>query len=345
MWWIAAVAILLILIAYGLVDITYTKGFGRRTEDPGQPYTYYYEHYKKDHPRKTVDIPGTKAMLKGFIYGAENTKALLIFAHGIGAFHETYLSTILWFADQGYRVLAPDFTGSGSSGGKGTLGLPQSAIDMNSVLDYVENDPELSALPVVMMGHSWGSYGVGASLNWKHDVRAAVCCAGFDDPVDMASFTFNLLFGRLGRAASLLIALYSRIHFGKAGLYKASKGINRADIPVLIVQGSEDPLVTADRYSMYAHRHEITNGKVEYLYLTKKYCSSHGSMFFTDTANEALARIDQKIADLHLSASDASDSKKAELYETLDKDLMSEPNSAFLQKADAFFRKALEVGE
>ena len=46
--------------------------------------------------------------------------------------------------DHGWRVLAYDATGSCESEGEGTVGLVQSALDLDAALTYVENNASLS---------------------------------------------------------------------------------------------------------------------------------------------------------------------------------------------------------
>lgn len=165
---VLAVLILALFIITAVIVRTYA-----RADIPEYTVRYYYEHYEKDYPREEVTLLSGENTLHAYIYGQQNDKALLVFGHGSGGFHEDYMDHIVWFVDHGYRVFASDLTGSGNSGGKGIMGMPQSAIDMDAILTYIENDPELSGMKKVLYGHSWGAYGVTAVLNFDHDVTAA----------------------------------------------------------------------------------------------------------------------------------------------------------------------------
>lgn len=338
---LAVVILLLCVILYCLISTVYTKGFGKHTGGNAHYLTYLYDHYSDRYHRREVVISGKAAELHAFIYGEENSKALVVFAHGIGAFHEEYMSAIIWLVDHGYRVLAPDLSGSGHSSGH-TTGLPQSAIDLHSVLCYIEKDPELSKLPVMLFGHSWGSYGVGAALNYDHAVKAVVHIAGYNDPIEMMTDVFRMTFGKNAGAATPFLRLYHRIHFGKAGFFSVVNGLNRANIPALVVQGAEDPLNTPDGNSIYAHRNQVKNKKVEYMYITKEGCANHGSPFHTDAANRLETKILQDIAELTKQFSGEELEQKLELYYAdIDRNLLSQPNPELMEYVDAFYSKAL----
>ena len=76
---------------------------------------------------------------------------------------------------------------SGHSEGSGTRGLPQSALDLDAALDYIESDESLNSFPVFLMGHSWGGYAVTAVLNFDHEIAGSVSVAGYNDPMTMIS--------------------------------------------------------------------------------------------------------------------------------------------------------------
>ena len=339
----AAVPAVLCAGTYAVIGGMCSKAFGERPDKDKARYTYMFEHYAAYYPRREVSFPGTAGELHGFIYGEKNEKALVVVCHGIGAFHEDYLSTIIWFVDHGYRVFAPDFTGSGYSEGKGTMGLPQSAIDLDRVLSYIENDPELNRLPKLLFGHSWGAYAVGAVGNFQHDVKAAVTVAGFNDPIEQLGSVFEGLLGKAGKAAYPFLRLWHRRRFGENGLLRAVDGINRSGIPTLIVQGAEDQLNAPDGTSIYAARSEITNPKVKYHVISKPYCADHLSPFFTDEANESVKDMVPILTEINRKyKGDEQQKKTAEYYASLDKELMSRPNEPFYTLVNEFYEEVLQ---
>lgn len=339
---ILVLLLIVCVVVYVCISTMYTKSFGSRPEMNRGHYTYFYDYYEMKYPREEVTFSGSAARLHGFIYGEENHKALVVVAHGIGAYHEDYMSSIIWFVDHGYRVFAVDFTGSGHSEGKGTMGLPQSAIDMDTVLSFIEADSSLNQLPKVLFGHSWGAYAVAAVLNFQHDVKAVVTVAGFNDPVHQIGEVFVMLLGKFGKLLYPFLNLFHLIQFGKNGFLRAVDGINKAGIPILIVQGMEDQLNAPNGTSIYAAREKITNPKVKYHILTKEHCSDHLSPFHTDEANEKLWHMAQDLTEINSKYQGQEQiDKTREYYESFDKEIMSIPNEKLYIVVDTFYNDAL----
>lgn len=334
----AAVAVLLAVIIYLIFSAMHSAAFGKRPVQNEESSSYTYEHYKESLTRKEVTFKGTCAELHAFIYGEENSKALIVFAHGIGGQHEEYMSSIAWFVKNGYRVFAVDFSGSGKSGGKGTISLAQSAIDLDSAMTYIEADSELNKLPKVLFGHSWGAHGVASALNYGHDVKATVCVAGYNCPVDQLAFSL----GKIGAFLKPYMKAYYRLNYGKKGAYTAVSGINKANTPVLLVQGEKDPINTPTGTGIYAYRSKITNPKVEYMYITKPHCASHSSPFYVDEANYIMSELEALYFEYSGKDKNEEFERRVNEYkQKFDKELFSRPNEEFLSQVDAFFVKSI----
>ena len=132
--------------------------FGRADEPDG--LTVRYADVAADYPRQTVTFSSGSAQLTGWLYPAEDAAALVVIAHGLGADAEVYLPETMHFVDEGYSVLTYDATGTGASGGSGTRGLAQSALDLDAALTRAEQED----LPILLFGHSWGGYAAAAVL-------------------------------------------------------------------------------------------------------------------------------------------------------------------------------------
>ncbi len=331
-------ALVLIFTAATIVTaVNMDANFGRG-EYPDQRFTpdYLYEHYEEDYPRVEVSFKSGENTLRGFIYGAENKKALLVFAHGIGNVHEGYMKELLWFVDRGWRVFAYDATGSGYSEGEGTRGLPQSALDLNEALNFAERDERLSGLPVYLMGHSWGGYAVAAVLNFDHDIKGVASVAGYAEPVQMIYEFAEDVVGDFRPLLYPSICLYNKLRFGKYSGLSAVDGINKADVPVLIIHGTKDAMIGYDGSAIINRRNEITNTKAEYLTLEGV---THTGMFYTEEAraynNGTFS--DQRRALFEKYGEDIPEEELAALYENADRDLMNTPNEELLTKIESFF--------
>ena len=303
---------------------------------------YFYEHYKDRYPRRNVSFYSGKNRLQGYIFGEQNSKGLLVFAHGINSGHESYIQEIVWMVDQGWRVFAYDATGSCTSEGIGTTGLIQSALDLHAALTYVESDETLKNLPVCLMGHSWGGYAVAAGLYFDHKVKASASIAGYSDSIQMM---MRFAGATMGKATALLrpfAYLEHLILFGKYATLTAVDGINRANIPVMLIHGTGDELVRYDITGIVAHRDEITNPNVIIYPMSDKGQDAHCSIFHNAKSVEEIARINECLSKCKEKyGEDIPDEERQRILDDADLDLFNLPNDKLLGDINAFFEKSL----
>lgn len=330
--------VLLVLIAAQTVTHILLNDNFSRGEYAKYSTKYSYDHYEKDYPRKNVSFKSGKNTLQGYIYGNENDKGLLVFAHGIGGGHENYLSFITYMVDKGWRVFAYDATGSCTSEGDGTNGLPQSAIDLDNALTYIENDSDLSKLPKFLAGHSWGGYAVAAVLNFGHDIKAIASISGYAYPMDMIMETAE---GMMGKASKLLYPFvwtdcFAR--FGSKTNMSAVDGINKSDVPVMIIHGKKDTMIGYDRSSIISQKNNITNKNVEYYTIDDKY-SGHSNIFNSEKANDYLEKLNKEYDKTAEKYKDGKvpESERKKFFDSVDKDIANEPNKKLFDDINNFF--------
>lgn len=135
-----------LICSVAAVQVMNAALFGRADEPAG--LTVRYADVAADYPRQTVTFSSGSAQLTGWLYPAEDAAALVVIAHGLGADAETYLPETMHFVDSGYSVLTYDATGTGASGGSGTRGLAQSALDLDAALTRAEQED----LPILLFG-------------------------------------------------------------------------------------------------------------------------------------------------------------------------------------------------
>lgn len=333
--------IIIIIFAAGMTITSYLMGqnFSRGDyADPRYTADYYYEHYREDYPRIEVSFQSGGNKLKGFIYGGDNDKGLLVFAHGIGGGHEDYMKTLIWFVDKGWRVFGYDATGSGHSEGSGTRGLPQSALDLNAALDYIENDESLNEFPVFLMGHSWGGYAVTAVLNFDHEIAGSVSIAGYDDPMNMISEFADGMMGD-SSVAYPFMWIYNKVLYWNYSDLSAVDGINSSDVPVMIIHGTGDGTIGYDRSAIIAQRDRITNPNVQYLTLDEM----HSTMFNAKESREYSDELNMEYERLYEQYNgEIPDSVKEEFYAAADKDRLNIPNGEFLEHIEKFYDDILD---
>ena len=303
-----------------------------------------YADYKDRCSRTSVSFLSGKNRLQGYIYPAKEPKGLILFAHGIGVGHEYYLRDILWMVEHGWTVLAYDATGSCESEGDGTRGLVQSALDVDAALTYIESQKELSRLPVCLMGHSWGGYAVTAGLWFSHAVTASASICGYAHPLEMM-----IEFARayIGKGLALLapfVWLEQKITFGKYASLSAPDGINRADVPVLLIHATEDEVISLDGASIVAHAKEIKSKHTEIFLSDQKGQTGHGSIFRHKESVSYIESVDREFEALS-SAHGGKPSKEVReaFFGSIDKERYNRPNEELLSVIDAFFEGAIKA--
>ena len=259
---IVIIAIKLVLIAAALMLFltisVYYLNFGRRF-GVNQGFVRYAH-------RQTSFYSGQNR-LNGFIFGEDNDKGLIVISHGLGGGGLSYLREIRFFVDSGWRVFTFDKTASYTSEGRGTRGLPQSAIDLNAALNYIKSQEW--ELPIMLYGHSWGGYAVTAVLNFDHDICAVVSIAGFAGPMIMLQEAARVMMGPFGNLARPYLWALQQVLFGNYAGLCAVEGINRAGIPVMLIHGQADNVVSYSGAGIIAQGERINNPYV--LFVSRYY--------------------------------------------------------------------------
>lgn len=344
---IVLLVILFILITLAVAGFTFSKLY---TDKTFRPYTIekdssvaHFDWYERKghYTRRIVRFPSGQNMLEGQIYGEENTRALVVFCHGIWSGPEEYLMPVTYLVDRGYRVFCFSYTSYGNSEGTWAKGLPQSPRDLDAALSYIRTEPSLQKLPLFLMGHSWGAYAVTAVMNMQHsEVRGLVALSGFNDPLEMTLDVASKVVGRGG--AALLkpwLILLNRNSFGRDWRLTAVDGLNASGVPALIVHGTADDFIGYETCSIIAKRDRITDPGAEYLTLPGK---NHNNYF----GDEETAAYQEEIAKGYraLSAKYKGRVPAAErhrYYSTVDLERANRPNTALYDQFDAFYQKVL----
>ncbi len=247
--WIGAIsaATALIILPLGTV-VAYEVIFG---------YSYQTESWLE---YKTADFEGLLTersdfktedgtVLAGYKYRREGAgKGVVVVAHGLGGGgHNGYMPFIDRFAKAGYHVFAYDATGNDNSGGDDVVGLPQGVIDLDYALRHVKGIKEYAGLPLMLFGHSWGGYSVGAVLNLHPDVKAAVIVAGFNESKDMLFCHGKEYLGFMAKPLFGYVTLYEKLKFGAdTAELSAVEGMKSTDASIMIVHSKDDGNVYAE---------------------------------------------------------------------------------------------------
>jgi len=276
-----------------LANKTYSYAFGRIEEVSDDEFHTYMTWKDIDHTkysRENVYFYSGENKLQGFVYGGSNNNGLVIVSQGLGNTADHYLRIVMYFVDKGWRVFSYNNTGVSGSEGESVRGLTQSLFDLNAALAYIGNSNELSGLPIMLVGHSWGGFAVCTVLNYDHKINAVASFAGFNNGNEVIN---DLGVERVGKIFNLVSRKIDDIEsqlFGDVSKLTAVDGINKAGIPVIIVQSVDDDVISAAKTSIYAHRSSITNPNAEIIFLDGENAAGHEFVFCSKEQREYISR-------------------------------------------------------
>lgn len=200
-------------------------------------------------------------------------RAVIQLAHGLGEHAERYRPLIDRLAGSGYEVWADDHRGHGATGlgqwdgdvsrlGRLGPGGHRAAMDDVRMLSAIIRD-EHPDLPLVMIGHSWGSILAQKAVDDGEDYDALVLTGtAYRMPGSMSSGGFNRRFHGPGATGHEWLSRDPDVQRAFADdpltfdadvlrLFGVADGLrlfgrpalaDRSGLPVLVLIGSEDPL-------------------------------------------------------------------------------------------------------
>lgn len=337
-----SIFLLFSIISIVIVKKVYDKNF-TRVDRPD--YTVYggiidYKEIATNYPRENVSFYSGDNLLAGYIYGSDNDKGLIVLAHGLGEGADSYLSQIMYFLDNGYRLFSFDCTGVYDSEGSSMVGFSQAVLDLDAALKYIENNEELNDLSIFLFGHSWGGYAVTNVLNYDHNISAVVSVAGVNSAKDFIVNQMKEIMGWFGNLERPYLYLYQKYLFKDEIKFSAVTGINKSDIPVLIIHGENDDTTLYNRDSITCHKDEITNQYVEYI-TTSGIHGGHKNLFKSKDALMYIEEINKDFLELYNSyKGNIPYSIKQAFYEGLDDELISDLNMELMDSIVDFYERS-----
>ena len=219
----------------------YTAQFFNRCDDKG--LAHYFSH---------ADFPGLRQQpfdfksslghtMKGWFYCYDEIipGRLVIFEHGFGGGHRSYMKEIEMLCRRGFLVYTYDHTGCMESGGDSPRGLSQSLRDLNDAINALQATPGFRDLKISVMGHSWGAFSAMNIAALHPEVTHIVALSGFVSVEEMVGQFFSgILKGY--RKAVLKLEQESNPDFVT---YNAARTLADCAAKVLLIYSSNDKLV------------------------------------------------------------------------------------------------------
>lgn len=322
--------------------VVFNAVFQRRSESPYELTMRYSSDDAEKYPRTRISFVSGDKLLKGYIYGEQNQKGIIIIANGFNAGVSTHLAEAFYFVDAGWRVLTFDGTGVGDSEGDSVVGLEQMRLDVLAAMDYIKADDNLSSLPIMLYGHSAGGY-AAASLCNDERVSAVVSISGFDSPMDTMRFYAAKYVGVLAEIEYPFIQLYDRYLFGENGRIRAGSQLAEAKHPVMIVQGSADETIPYE-LSIYAACENEKYGNVRCVLIDEEYRNHHSTIWLNAPSAKEFLEIDSYKDEMLYTYGDElpEDVRKTLVTNAAEADaLLKDVNEDFLGEVSRFFSEAI----
>ena len=163
-----------------MAESIYRKNFVHRYDDAG--YLHYFS--AKDFPGLRDEHCGFYSgenRLSAHLYSREDSREeiLVVFCHGIGGGHRSYLQEIHQLTLRGFPVFAYDNTGCFDSEGESIRCACQSLADLDSALKYLKREGIFRRYrKVSVVGHSWGGYAAGCIPLYHTDIDSVIDISG-----------------------------------------------------------------------------------------------------------------------------------------------------------------------
>ena len=179
--------------------------------------------------------------LQGYFYSYADCdkERLVIFEHGLGGGHRSYMKEIEKLCSKGYRVFSYDHTGCMESGGENSGGFSQSLCDLDDCLKALKADNNINTCDISVIGHSWGGFSTLNISALHQDVKKIVVLCG---PVSIKRMTEQNFHGILRGYQKHILKLEhdSNPHYAD---YDGIETLKNSDTKALLIYSDNDSII------------------------------------------------------------------------------------------------------
>ncbi|MBR5125921.1 MAG: alpha/beta fold hydrolase [Oscillospiraceae bacterium] len=217
--------------------------------------------------------------LQGYFYSYETPMPgrLIVFDHGMGGGHRSYLREIEKLAKAGYLVFSYDHTGCMESEGESTNGLAQSLSDLDACLTALKQLSSLQGRSIAVMGHSWGAFSTMNICALHPDVTHVISMSGFVCVKAMVEQNFS---GILKGYRKCIYAMESAAN-PEYIRYNSAKSLSKTNAKVLLIYSADDPIVKKEQHYDVLRQALSGSENVEFLLVDGK---GHNPNYTADAA-------------------------------------------------------------
>ena len=218
-----------------------------RADDTGLVYYFSSDDFPGLH-RKPYTFQATAGhRLQGnfYYYHDPIPGRLVVFDHGMGGGHRSYMREIETLAKHGYLVFAYDHTGCMESEGEGCNGFAQSLSDLDACLKALKADEKYKDLEISVVGHSWGGFSTMNISALHPEVKHQVAMSGFVSVEQIVKQSF---------AAGMMKFFFKDIMKLEQNAnpdyvqYNALDSLSKTNAQVLLIHSADDRAVRCDMH-------------------------------------------------------------------------------------------------
>ncbi len=255
--------------------------------------------------------------LSGYLYSYENPieKRIVVFDHGFGGGHTSYMKEIEILCRHGYLVFAYDHTGCMESGGETPNGMSQSLCDLNDCLLTLKGDSRFAGYDFSVMGHSWGGFSTLNISALHPEISHVVVLSGFVS----VNLLVNAFFGGILKPYRRVIMELEESTNPEFVKYSAVETLANTKAKVLLIYSDNDMLCSAKVH--YNTLKNALDGKENI-----KFILEHGKGHNPNYTTDAVAHLGEYINaknKLTKQKKLTTDEQKKEFLNSFDWDLMT----------------------
>ncbi len=229
-----------------VIEKIYKQNIYVRCDDTGLVFYYSAEDFPGLKKEEYVFDSSKGHKLYGNFFYYDNYKPchIVVFDHGHGGGHRSYMKEIELLAKEGYLVFAYDHTGCMLSGGESSNGLTQSLVDLNDCMNALRSEERFRDYTYSVVGHSWGAFSTLNILALHPYIKHVIPICGFVSVWDMVKQNFS---GMLKFWRKDIFALEKRTNPGFVD-YNAVETLKNTDAHVLLIYSDNDPMVKKEMH-------------------------------------------------------------------------------------------------
>lgn len=317
----------------GIIESEYRKGFIRRYDDTG--YLRYFS--AEDFPElrdEPFSFPSGPYRLAAHRYscGEPRSDALVVFCHGIGGGHRSYMKEILELCRRGYPVLAYDNTGCFDSEGPDIVSMTRSLADLDACLRYLKGEGDFQRYArVCVAGHSWGGYAAGNIASLHGDIGRAVVISGFISVERLLEDNMSGVAAPLRKTVLKRLCAFERNAAPDLFDHCTLDPLNGRKTRFLFAHSTDDPMVLYERHTGYL-RENNDNPDARWLICDDR---KHNPNYTADAAaylNVTFDAFNREIKEGRLKTTE----EKRDFFKDTDWDRMTAQDGTFWDQVAAF---------